>query len=110
MAARSLVSCTMPTRNRRRFVSQAISYFLRQDYRPRELIVVDDGEDAVGDLVPSDDQVRYVRLEQRLSLGAKRNLACGLARGELIAHWDDDDWSAPHRLSAQVEQLLDAQA
>src|SRR5690606_36224278 len=40
------------------------------------------------------------------SIGAKRNLACRMAAGELIAHWDDDDWMAPWRLSYQVEQLL----
>lgn len=96
----------MPTRNRRRFVGQAIWYFLRQDYPRRELVIVDDGEDAVADLVPSDERIRYTRLDQRMLLGAKRNLACELSRGDLIAHWDDDDWMAPQRLSTQVAQLL----
>lgn len=104
--AAPLVSCIMPTRNRRRFVTQAIWYFLRQDYPARELIILDDGEDAVADLVPADERIRYVRLDRRLPLGAKRNRACALARGELIAHWDDDDWMAPHRLSLQVRALL----
>ena len=63
------------TRNRRRFVGQAILYFIRQDYTDKELVIVDDGEDSVGDLAPADDRVRYVRLERRLSLGEKRNLA-----------------------------------
>jgi glycosyltransferase involved in cell wall biosynthesis len=101
-----LVSCIMPTRNRRRFVGQAIWYFLRQDYEPRELLILDDGDDPVADLVPSDPRIRYRRLERRLPLGAKRNLACELSAGELVAHWDDDDWIAPHRLSLQVRELL----
>jgi glycosyltransferase involved in cell wall biosynthesis len=101
-----LVSCIMPTRNRRRFVGQAIWYFLRQDYEPRELLILDDGDDPVEDLVPSDPRISYRRLESRLPLGAKRNLACELSRGELIAHWDDDDWIAPHRLSLQVRELI----
>lgn len=101
-----LVSCIMPTRNRRRFVGQAIWYFLRQDYEPRELLILDDGDDPVEDLVPSDPRISYRRLERRLPLGAKRNLACELSAGELIAHWDDDDWIAPHRLSLQVRELL----
>ena len=42
--------------------------------------------------------IDYHRLEQRTVLGAKRNLACELAAGLLIAHWDDDDWQAPRRL------------
>jgi len=95
----------MPTADRRRFVAQAIWYFLRQDYPARELIILDDGADAIGDLVPSDERIRYVRLPQRMPLGAKRNLACELSNGPFIAHWDDDDWIASHRLSLQVAQL-----
>jgi len=108
MMSPPLVSCIMPTRNRRRFVGQSISYFLRQDYPTRELIIVDDGEDLVGDLVPNDERIHYVHLAKRTLLGTKRNLACEMSRGELIAHWDDDDWIAPQRLSIQVRALLDS--
>jgi len=101
-----LVTCIMPTADRRAFVGRAVEYFLRQDYEAKELIVVDDGEDAVGDLMPRDARVRYVRVSGRMTVGAKRNLACEQARGEFIAHWDDDDWHAPRRLSYQVGELL----
>jgi glycosyltransferase involved in cell wall biosynthesis len=100
-----LVSCIMPTRDRRRFVEQSIWYFLRQDYPRKELVVVDDGDDRVEDLIPSDDRIRYVALPARQTIGAKRNIACELARGELVAHWDDDDWMSPERLSSQVAAL-----
>ena len=102
----ALVSCIMPTRNRRHLVAQAIAYFLRQDYPHKELIVVDDGEDRVENLASSDPRVRYVRLDRRTPLGTKRNVACHSSQGELIAHWDDDDWMAPDRLSVQVSALL----
>jgi glycosyltransferase involved in cell wall biosynthesis len=95
----------MPTCNRRQFAAQAITYFLRQEYPCCELIILDDGDDAIQDLVPDDPRVRYVRLGQRMVLGAKRNLACTLAQGSIIAHWDDDDWMAPHRLRYQVDIL-----
>lgn len=104
--AQPLVSCIMPTADRRLFVRQAILYFLRQDYANRELLILDDGVDAVADLVPADHRIRYVRLTGRRSVGAKRNIACELARGEIIAHWDDDDWMAGWRLSYQVGELL----
>jgi hypothetical protein len=106
MSQDSLVSCIMPTYNRRAFVPQAIKYFLRQDYERRELIIIDDGTDGVADLVPEDERIRYFRLKQKSTIGEKRNLACEQARGSLIAHWDDDDWQAPHRLSYQVESIL----
>ncbi len=100
----------MPTRDRRKFVGQAIWYFLRQDYPDRELIVVDDGVDPVADLIPNDSRIRYVRLKERRTIGAKRNIACELSDGDLIAHWDDDDWIAPHRLSLQVRELTSSGA
>src|SRR5262249_17071702 len=90
-----LVSCILPTSHGRHFVRQAIRCFLRQDYPNTELLGLDDGTDAVGDCVPDDRRIRYVRLERPLPLGAKRNLACSEARGEFIIHWDDDDWYPP---------------
>lgn len=102
-----LVTCIMPTCDRRRFVPQAIRYFLRQDYPHKELLILDDGEDAIGDLVPEDARLRYVRLERRLSIGAKRNAACELARGEIVVHWDDDDWYPRWRVGAQARALLE---
>ena len=101
-----LVTCIMPTRDRRAFVPLAIAYFLRQDYPTAELIVVDDGDDSVADLMPDDERVRYLRLEQRTSIGAKRNLACEEAHGSVILHWDDDDWHAASRVRTQVTALL----
>lgn len=105
-----LVSCIMPTYNRRQFVPNALEYFLRQDYPSRELIVVDDGDDAIGDLVQDIPGVRYLRLPERRSIGAKRNLACQHAGGQIIAHWDDDDWYSPDRLRYQVTPILAGKA
>jgi hypothetical protein len=104
-ASTPLVSCIMPTYNRRQFIPHAIEYFLNQDYEKRELIILDDGTDAINDLVPADDRLLYVRLDRKMTLGAKLNLACQYARGEIIAHWDDDDWYAPRRLSCQLAAL-----
>ena len=101
-----LVSCIMPTYNRRAYVPQAMRSFLQQDYPNRELIVIDDGSDAVEDLVPAAANIRYSRVPHRLSIGAKRNLACQQANGEIIAHWDDDDWYSPDRLRYQVAPIV----
>ena len=101
-----LVSCIMPTADRRIFVPQAIRYFQRQTYPHRELIILDDGRQELADLMPSDSQVRYVRTDRKSTMGAKHNLACELARGEVIVHWDDDDWMADWRLSYQLHTLL----
>lgn len=101
------ITCIMPTADRRAFVPTAISQFLRQDYGGSELIVLDDGAQSVEDLIPDDPRVRYVREARKSPIGVKRNRACELARGDVIVHWDDDDWNAPWRVRYQVEQLLE---
>lgn len=100
-----LVTAIMPTADRRAHVASSLAYFARQDHPSCELLVLDDGDDRVEDLVPADPRIRYVGLDERLVLGEKRNRACELARGEIIVHWDDDDWQDPRRISYQVAQL-----
>lgn len=102
-----LVSCIMPTANRRRFVPRAIRCFLAQDHPEKELLILDDGEDSIEDLVPRQPQIRYIRQTGRQPVGTKRNRACQEARGEIIVHWDDDDWCAPWRVSYQVRELIE---
>lgn len=80
-----LVSAIMPTiPKREEFRRQAVECFEAQTYPFRELVVIE--EDG--------------------TIGAKRNMACSRARGEIIFHWDDDDWSAPGRMEDQVRRLL----
>jgi hypothetical protein len=104
------VSCIMPTCNRRTFVSQAIKYFLRQDYPNKELIVVDDGDDTVADLIPRSPLFQYIGLSSRHSIGVKRNLASEAAMGDILLTWDDDDWYSPDRITYQVQPLLQGRA
>lgn len=100
-----LVTCIMPTANRRQFITQAVNCFLFQDYSNLELLVLDDGEDLIQDCLPNDERIRYIQIKDKLRLGNKRNLACEQARGEFIFHWDDDDWYPPYRVSRQVTAL-----
>src|SRR5690348_4458021 len=101
-----LVTCLCLTRNRREWLPQAIVCFQLQTYEHRELLIVADGDD-VSDLVPQEDsRIRLVCSGSRLTIGAKRNYGCAHACGEIIAHWDDDDYSAQQRLTEQVALLL----
>ncbi|HXH40510.1 MAG TPA: glycosyltransferase [Thermoanaerobaculia bacterium] len=102
-----LVSCIMPTYNRRTFIPDALRCFFAQDHPNIELIVVDDGSDSIADLLPGDDRILYFRLTSRLTVGAKRNYACERARGSIIVHWDDDDWYPASRVRVQAAALAE---
>ncbi|MET1056746.1 MAG: glycosyltransferase family A protein [Pedobacter sp.] len=101
-----LVSCIMPTANREKFIPLAIEYFLNQDYPNVELIIVDDGVQSVSALVPDNPKIKYFYTEPLGTIGVKRNYACEKSSGEIIMHWDDDDWYAHDWVSRQVDALL----
>jgi glycosyltransferase involved in cell wall biosynthesis len=101
-----LVSCIMPTHDRREFVARSVRHFMRQRHAASELVVVDDGPVSVEDLLPASERIKYLRLPGRASIGQKRNLACERASGAVIVHWDDDDWMAPDWIDVQAGALL----
>jgi glycosyltransferase involved in cell wall biosynthesis len=98
------ISCLCLTRNRREWLPQAIRCFEAQTHPDRELLIVADGV-SVADLIPADPRVRLIEAPEGSRIGAKRNLGCELAAGALVAHWDDDDFSAPERLADQAARL-----
>jgi len=52
--------------------------------------------------VPPNEPIRIIHYAGRLAIGVKRNLGCAAAFGDVIAHWDDDDYSADSRLADQL--------
>ncbi|HYQ02089.1 MAG TPA: glycosyltransferase [Polyangiaceae bacterium] len=101
-----LVSCIVPTRDRRQFLAMAAALFMRQSYPRRELIVIDDARESAQDVLPPDPRIRYVHVAREMTLGDKRNLGCELAQGDFVMHWDDDDWYGAERIAAQVAPLV----
>lgn len=106
-----LVSCLCLTYRRPRrdqyLLEESIESFLRQTYPNKELIVLND---CPGQILSCDAPgVRIYNTPNRCnSVGEKRNLAVALARGEVLAPWDDDDISLPWRLELSVARLGEA--
>lgn len=103
------VSCVMVTANRAAIARRAVACFLEQTWGNRELVVVDDGNEDYAALfagIPA-DRLLYHREPKRAdaTLGTLRNLSLDLARGDMVAQWDDDDWYHPDRLTRQIAAL-----
>ena len=103
-----LVSCILPTYNRRRFLSQAIRCFQRRTYANAELIVLDDSDRSCASLCRGIDAVRYIRLDLPITTGAKLNLGIAAARGDILQKIDDDDYYGPRFLESSVSHCLAA--
>jgi glycosyltransferase involved in cell wall biosynthesis len=102
------VSVITPTYNRRKFIPSLIQMYEHQDYRKdrMEWIILDDGQDKVNDLfdkaakrIPN---LRYIALDEKLLIGAKRNRLNKEAKGQIILAMDDDDYYPSCRVSAVV--------
>ena len=100
---RPLISLVMVTYNRATYVPMAVRCFYQQTYPHLELIIVDDGTEPL--ILPADNRIRYMHLGGRMPTGGKRNLGAEKAKGTIIANWDDDDWSHPHRIEDEVQRL-----
>jgi len=105
-----LVSCLCVTRDRPHLLLRAVACFRRQEYEPRELVVVFESDDAATRALLEgmpDPAIRLLEIpaSPKLSLGALRNLGIAGCRGQYLAQWDDDDWYAPGRLGAQIAAL-----
>jgi len=106
------VSICTPTFNRRPFIPMAIKCFEHQTY-PKdrmEWIIVDDGDDKIEDLVSHIPQVRYVKYDEKMTLGKKRNITNDMAKGDIIVYMDDDDYYPPERVKHAVDTLKGSKA
>ena len=103
------VSVLTPTYNRRKFIPVAIAMYKAQGY-PKdrmEWIILDDGTDCVKDVfedlkIPN---LKYIRLDSKLLIGAKRNILNKEAVGDIVVAMDDDDFYSEERVSHVVQKF-----
>ena len=103
------VSICTPTYNRRPFILSMFECFKHQTYPKErmEWIIIDDGTDKIKDLIESSgiDQIKYIALDKKMTLGKKRNMLHDQSKGDIIVYMDDDDYYPPTRVSHAVETL-----
>jgi glycosyltransferase involved in cell wall biosynthesis len=106
------ISIITPTANREPFLP-AIARCVARQRVDWEWLVLDDSAQPsafLRELSETDARVRYYWSRQRMSIGAKRNFLVGEARGDVIAHFDDDDHYASHYLAGMVKLLEENEA
>jgi glycosyltransferase involved in cell wall biosynthesis len=91
-----LVSVIIPVYNGRKYLAEAVESVRKQNYRPMEIIIIDDGstddtEKITRGLGPD---IHYL-FQQNAGPASARNTGIVASRGEIIAFLDSDDvW--PH--------------
>jgi glycosyltransferase involved in cell wall biosynthesis len=101
-----LVSIITPTFGREEFLAQALRSVREQTYPNIQWLILDDSPEPCRTLAACGDaRILYEHVPQRLTIGEKRNRLIAKARGEYIAHFDDDDYYAPRFLEVMVSTL-----
>jgi glycosyltransferase involved in cell wall biosynthesis len=101
-----LVSVVMPAYNVAWCIGRAVDSVLAQDFRSRELIVVNDGStDGTRALLEGYGAAITVINQENRGMSAARNAGIRRARGTYVAFLDADDWWLAGKLSRQVELM-----
>lgn len=106
------ISIITPTANREAFLP-AIARCVARQQVDWEWLVLDDSPQPstfMSRLADTDPRVRYYWSKTPMSIGAKRNFLVGESRGDLIAHFDDDDHYASHYLATMARLLRESGA
>lgn len=106
-----MVSICTPTFNRRPFIPMMLDCYRNQTYpkKKMEWIIVDDGTDKIEDIINDVKDIpnlKYIKFEEKMNLGKKRNLAHKHCTGEIIIYMDDDDYYPKERVSHAVDVLM----
>ncbi|CAK9087363.1 2-oxoglutarate-4-dioxygenase subunit alpha-1) [Durusdinium trenchii] len=106
------VSVQMVTYKRGPLLLEALAQVEQQEYPgDLEVVIVDDSPESQEeqlDALKESLAIRYIFLPERMSIGAKRNLATRSTDAEVICIWDDDDVFTMDRIRKQVEHLRGA--
>ncbi|HWZ71131.1 MAG TPA: glycosyltransferase family A protein [Casimicrobiaceae bacterium] len=101
-----LVSVVMPAYNVAWCIGRAVDSVLTQDFRPYELIVVNDGStDGTRALLEGYGAAITVINQDNRGMSAARNVGIRRACGTYVAFLDADDWWLAGKLSRQVELM-----
>jgi len=102
------VSVVTPTYNRRKFIPALIQIYQQQTFpkEKMEWIIMDDGRDKVKDLfleaAKTIPHLRYIEVDEKMRIGAKRNALNREATAPIIIAMDDDDYYPPTRIATVV--------
>jgi glycosyltransferase involved in cell wall biosynthesis len=110
-----LVSVIVPTFNRSGQIKDALDSIYAQDYRPIEILIMDDGStDDTKTVVEAwteqyqdeDFSIRYIKQSNQGGNPARNN-GIQNAKGEFIAFLDSDDAWLPNKISQQIPYFED---
>lgn len=106
-----LVTIIVNCYNRAHYIEKTLESVFVQNYKPVEIIVMDDGStDGTAELMEKYSSRLNYYWQENQGIAVARTNAAQLARGEFIAFQDDDDLMHPDRIVKLYQALSDHSA
>ncbi len=108
-----LVSTIIPVYNRPEMLAEAIDSVINQNYRPIEIIIVNDGStdhtlQVANSYADDNDYITVISIENS-GVGVARETGRLQAKGEFIQYLDSDDILMKTKFSSQIRALREAE-
>ena len=113
LCTEGLVSVIIPTYNRSQLLVQSVESIFQQDYRPIEIIIVDDGStddtknicDSLSKKAESLNISLVYILQNNAGVSVARNTGLKNSHGEFIQFLDSDDLLHPQKIQIHADYL-----
>ena len=115
------ITIITPTYNRFKMFRLPIFIYNTMDYpkNKMEWIIIDDSEEdekKLENLIPDREHmqnnnmdINYIKLDKKITIGAKRNMGCELAKHDIILFMDDDDYYYNTSFKKRVNALINSE-
>ena len=109
------ISCITLTHNRKHMFKLAVYNYQTCDYpkNKMEWIIYDTSNDdeTVEEFLPNEEErlkmgIKYIHLNECMTIGESRNRACEIAKNDIIVFMDDDDYYFPQNINKRINALV----
>lgn len=108
--SKPIISVIVPVYNAEKYLDQCINSIIHQTYSNIEVLLIENGSQdnsgAICDKYMKSDRRVHVYHYEKLGLSKARNIGIKLAKGEIIAFVDSDDWINDNMLYLLLEAML----
>lgn len=109
--AKPSISVIMSVHNNESSIGRSIDSIINQTFTDWELIICDDGStdksySIISDYAKLDRRIIGIKNDKNMGLAYSLNRAISLAKSNILARQDADDWSVPNRFDVQYPFVL----
>lgn len=106
------ISVVMSVHNNELSIGKSINSIINQTFTDWEMIICDDGStdnsfSVISEYAKKDSRIVAIKNERNMGLAYSLNRCISIAKSNILARQDADDWSVPNRFEVQYPFVID---